>query len=561
MVRRALAVLLSLLLFATTAQAGWLYAPSSTLTELENTWSQVQHFDAGLDVRYSSVLFDRLSVNSSGNLLFAATEKAPGAATAALAGLGAGNVNTGTHSYKITFVTAGGETDAGAVSGTVTTTAGDGQVALSAIPTGSPVVTARKVYRTAAGNAVTGPWLLLATISDNTTTTYADNTADASLTTAIPTANTAVDTRWTFKNSGVFDTANTAPSFSLTDTTASAKDLTIAVDGDLAQLRESAGAAGSLLVLDLANNRVGIGTTNPGSRLTVQVASDTGNSNWLSLQRVTNNLELFNFKFVDNSGAQDMSISSNNLTNILYLGRGGSSNNDFVGINTGPVTMIDNNPKGLLVGYTVTNSMPISVLDLTDTGAVGTGGGIDFLGINNPGNATPGARIRTLKEFVPDDRRYSMAFYTHGNTGNGVAGLVEAMRITSTGNVGIGTTGPTSFLLQVAGNIGPNANGASDLGNTTLGFKRLYLDYTNSGTIGAVTINKASFRANIALGATSVVVTNSYVTAASKVLCVAAQNDTTGYVKASVPAAGSVTIYSPVTTANMAVDCIVINAD
>jgi len=217
------------------------------------------------DLQYSSVLFDRLAVNSSGNFTIAATEKAPGASTAALAGLGAGNVNNGTHSYKITFVTAGGETDAGAVSGTVTTTAGDGQVALSAIPTGSVYVTSRKVYRTAAGNAVTGPWLLLATISDNTTTTYADNTADASLTTAIPTANTAIDTRWTFKNSGVFDTANTAPSLTLTDTTASAKSLTIAVDANLAQLRESAGAAGSLLVLNLANNTIGVRGSPPSA--------------------------------------------------------------------------------------------------------------------------------------------------------------------------------------------------------------------------------------------------------------------------------------------------------
>ena len=238
---RLLAALLSLFIVLP-AHAGWLDVPPTTLLNQSNIWTQLQYFDAGLDVRYSSVLFDRLSVNSSGNLLFEATEKAPGASTAALAGLGAGNVNSGTHSYKVTFVTAGGETDAGAVSGTVTTTAGDGQVALSAIPTGSVYVTSRKVYRTAVGNAVTGPWLLLATISDNTTTTYADNTADASLTTTIP-------------------SANTAPSFTLTDTTASAKSLTIAVDANLAQLRESAGAAGSLLVLDLANNRVGIGVT------------------------------------------------------------------------------------------------------------------------------------------------------------------------------------------------------------------------------------------------------------------------------------------------------------
>jgi hypothetical protein len=107
--------------------------------------------------------------------------------TAALAGLGAGNVNTGTHSYKVAFVRAdesggaSGLADA-VVSNTVTTdTATNGQVALTAIPVGPSGTTARRIYRTAAGNAVTGPWKLLATISDNSTTIYADNIADGSL--------------------------------------------------------------------------------------------------------------------------------------------------------------------------------------------------------------------------------------------------------------------------------------------------------------------------------------------------------------------------------------------
>ncbi len=56
---------------------------------------------------------------------------------------------------------------------------------------------------------------------------------------------------------------NTAPNIVLTDSTASAKGLTVAVDANKAQLRESAGAAGSLLVLDLANNRVGVATASP----------------------------------------------------------------------------------------------------------------------------------------------------------------------------------------------------------------------------------------------------------------------------------------------------------
>ncbi len=50
-----------------------------------------------------------------------------------------------------------------------------------------------------------------------------------------------------------------APSLAFTDTTGSAKSLTIAVDANKADFRESAGAAASLLQLDLANNRVGVG--------------------------------------------------------------------------------------------------------------------------------------------------------------------------------------------------------------------------------------------------------------------------------------------------------------
>lgn len=117
-------------------------------------------------------------------------EPAPGAPTVALAGLGAGNVNTGAHRYRITFVTADGETDGGIISDVVTTSAGNGQVALSAIPTGGSAVTSRKLYRTAAAGST---YLLLATIADNTTTTYADNIADASLGAAVPSTNTTAD--------------------------------------------------------------------------------------------------------------------------------------------------------------------------------------------------------------------------------------------------------------------------------------------------------------------------------------------------------------------------------
>lgn len=112
---------------------------------------------------------------------------APIACTAALAGLGAGNVNTGTHSYKVTLVNAIGETNGSSASNAVTTTAGDGQVNLTAIPLGTAGTTARKIYRTVAGGAT---YKFLTTIADNVTTIYTDNIADAALGANEPSWNT-----------------------------------------------------------------------------------------------------------------------------------------------------------------------------------------------------------------------------------------------------------------------------------------------------------------------------------------------------------------------------------
>lgn len=119
-------------------------------------------------------------------------EPAPGAPTVALAGLGAGNVTNGAHRYLVTFVTADGETQAGTESAAVTVADStvNGQVAVTAIPIGGSSVTARKLYRTAAAGTV---FLLLATIADNTTTTYTDNAADGSLGAGAPAVNTTGD--------------------------------------------------------------------------------------------------------------------------------------------------------------------------------------------------------------------------------------------------------------------------------------------------------------------------------------------------------------------------------
>lgn len=107
--------------------------------------------------------------------------RAPDAPAAALANpAAAGNVNNGDHRYLVTFVTTRGETTAGTASAIVTVANNtvNGQVDVTQIPTGDATVTARKLYRTEAAGST---YKLLTTLNDNTTTTYRDNTADASL--------------------------------------------------------------------------------------------------------------------------------------------------------------------------------------------------------------------------------------------------------------------------------------------------------------------------------------------------------------------------------------------
>lgn len=120
---------------------------------------------------------------------------APGSAlitggSAALAGAGAGNVNSGAHTYAFTAETPAGETGPIA-SSVVTTTGGNGQVTVTlptSVPKGSTQV---NVYRSLVGT--TGPFFLVSsqdiTKLTGTTPSYAaatitDNATDATVTAA-----------------------------------------------------------------------------------------------------------------------------------------------------------------------------------------------------------------------------------------------------------------------------------------------------------------------------------------------------------------------------------------
>lgn len=92
-----------------------------------------------------------------------------------------GSVTDGVHKWAYTFVTGGSESAPSPVA-TATVSSTSQTVPLSAIAAGPAGTTARNIYRTTAGGSTL---MLLHTLSDNTTTTYTDTTADGSLGAAI----------------------------------------------------------------------------------------------------------------------------------------------------------------------------------------------------------------------------------------------------------------------------------------------------------------------------------------------------------------------------------------
>jgi hypothetical protein len=142
-----------------------------------------------------SVLNEDTTANTldvTGNLNITQTTAPVSGSFTATPASGSGLTSATTYYYAVTFVTASGQTSLGAVvAATAPTTGSNDQMSLTGIPlSSSSLVTARKVYRTkSASSSANGPFYLVTTIFNNTSTTYTDSTTDAALGATAPTLN------------------------------------------------------------------------------------------------------------------------------------------------------------------------------------------------------------------------------------------------------------------------------------------------------------------------------------------------------------------------------------
>ena len=175
---------------ALTARQGAANAVEVEVTAAEPiNWAYTELYRGDTDASGSASLIESRKTDrfedQNVTYLDPATPSAPTVAQGA-----AGNVNVGTHTWKVSFYRTSptGETLAGTASAQLNVAGSASIVNLTSVPTGPAGTTARRVYRTVTGD--TGNYLYVGVVSDNTTTTFADNVADASLGAAASIVNT-----------------------------------------------------------------------------------------------------------------------------------------------------------------------------------------------------------------------------------------------------------------------------------------------------------------------------------------------------------------------------------
>ena len=172
-----------------------------------------------------------------------------------------------------------------------------------------------------------------------------------------------------------------------------------------------------------SSGNVGIGTTSPAGNLHIAAASDTG----IRIQAGASSLSYIDLADTA-SGAPSGSIAYNHIVDALTFATGGSNTERMRIDSAGNVGIGTSSPSSAGAGYTGLDVRGISGGSIR----YGVSGGINML------TYATGSEVDFITSTAANIRFFNLAA-----TG-------ESMRITSTGNVGIGTSSPV-FKLDVNG--------------------------------------------------------------------------------------------------------------
>lgn len=254
--------------------------------------------------------------------------------------------------------------------------------------------------------------------------------------------------------------SHTAPTITMTDTTASAKSLTLTVDANIADFKESAGAAGSLLTLDLTNNRVGVANSAPAAKIhivaaTEQVRAGYDGSNYANITVASNGATTV--ATVGSAPALNLTPAAGSSVVVTTSGAGDfvvNSTQFYVDSSASAVGIGTATPSSNMhVKESTTDTMPAVLIEQASTGDAGV-----LLGISG----------RSYSLSIDNSDGDALKISTAASATGAAAGTGDLVTVSSAGQVGIGTSATGFGLL---GNLNVIYGGAAGNGSNSDGVK------------------------------------------------------------------------------------------
>jgi hypothetical protein len=253
------------------------------------------------------------------------------------------------------------------------------------------------------------------------------------------------------------------------------------------------------------DNRVGIGTTNPSAAF--QVGPDTGvNSNTvitggdLRIGNYGSGIGYLQARDASGTANIDLQIRVQNAGTALDAMRITSIGRVGIGI-TAPVTKLDMRDANKFVGNAADAGVSSGAVNLsvvtTDAQAIDTGGILGLGGATND-DGTGLQYFGGVKAGKENSTAANKSGYLSLFTSSDYFGpiLVERVRVTSTGNVGIGTTNPGTFRLNVQGG---NVNFSGSTTSSSFIGVGSSLTALNASNVSSGTLGDSYLTSNVAL--------------------------------------------------------------